>query len=90
MCQASCRGCGEDELRGGVGAVMAKGEMVSVEADKEVREDKDCYQEDSGEDDDEEKVRFIGWKLLDVHDDWMRGLTGASRYILGSLISSAS
>ena len=43
---------GKGELRGGVRAVMAKGEVFSVEADEENREDKDHDQGDAKEDDD--------------------------------------
>lgn len=58
---------GEDELRGGVGAVMAEGEVLSVEADEDHREDEDHDQADAKEDDDAEKVGLVGWKLFDFH-----------------------
>ena len=61
-------GCfGNVELRGGVSAVVTEGEMTCVEVDEEIREDEDPDQSDAGEDDDEEKVRLVGWTLLDFH-----------------------
>jgi len=56
-------------LRGGVRAVVTEGEVFSVEADEEDREDKDHDQGDAKEDDDEEKIRLVGWTLLDFHKE---------------------
>ncbi len=48
---------------------MAEGEVFSVEVDEEPGEDKDYDQGDTEEDDDEEKVRLVGWTLLDFHKE---------------------
>ncbi len=56
-------------MRGGVRAVVTEGEVFSVEADEEDREDKDHDQGDAKEDDDEEKIRLVGWTLLDFHKE---------------------
>ena len=60
---------GENELRGGVGAVMAEGEVVSVEVDERIRDDEDHDDGDSEEDEAEEKVRLFGWDLLYFHKE---------------------
>ena len=61
--------CGEDELRGGMCAVVTEGEVFPVEADEENRQDENHDQGDAGEDDDEEKVGLVGWELLDFHKE---------------------
>jgi hypothetical protein len=48
---------------------MTEGEVFSVEADEENREDKDHDQGDAEEDDDEEKIRLVGGTLLDFHKE---------------------
>jgi hypothetical protein len=63
----SVRCFGKGELRGGVRAMVTEGEMTCVEVNEEIREDEDPDQGDAGEDDDEEKVRLVGWTLLDFH-----------------------
>ena len=60
-------GRGEDQARGGVGVVVAEGKVATVEVDEEVGEDKQSDQDDSGEDDHEEKVGFVGCGLLNFH-----------------------
>jgi len=59
----------KDELRGGVGAVVTEGEVFSIEAEEDKREDEDHDQADAKEDDDEEEVGLVGRKLLDFHTE---------------------
>jgi hypothetical protein len=47
--------------------MVTEDEMTCVEVDEEIREDEDSDQGDAGEDDDEEKVRLVGWTLFDFH-----------------------
>ena len=47
--------------------MVTEGEVFSVEADEKDREDEDHDQSDAKKDDDEEKIRLVGWKLLDFH-----------------------
>jgi len=56
-------------LRGGVRGVVAEGEVFSVEADEEPREDEDHDQGDAEKDDHEQEVRLVGWTLLDFHEE---------------------
>ncbi len=65
---AGGRGRGDDELRGGMCAVMAEGEVFPIEVDEKVRDDEDHEDGDAEKDEDEEKVGFVGGELLDVHE----------------------
>ena len=50
-------------------AVVAEGEVFSIEAEEDKREDEDHDQADAKEDDDEEEVGLVGRKLLDFHKE---------------------
>lgn len=49
--------------------VVTEGEVASVEVDEEVREDKEQHQRHRRQDDNQEKVRLLGRKLLDFHPE---------------------
>ena len=49
-------------------AVVAEGEVFSIEAEEEKREDEKHDQSGAEEEDDAQEVRLVGGKLLDLHD----------------------
>jgi hypothetical protein len=57
----------KDELRGWVRAVVAEGEVFSIEAEEEKREDEEHDQGGAEQKDDTQKVGRVGWKLLNLH-----------------------
>ena len=48
-------------------AVVAEGEVFSIEAEEKKREDEEHDQSGAEEKDDAQKVGLVGWKLLDFH-----------------------
>ncbi len=68
--------------------VVTEAKVFSVEVDEEIRDDKDHEDGDAKEDEDEEKIRLIGWELLDFHKDRMRRADWRLRLLRPDLILS--